>query len=160
MTRIQALALSLVTAATAALFTVLPANGQDPAGPRKLMFTSIQKPGDERYVDLPPKGPSAGDRIALSSQLHEAGKAAGRLEGDCVVQDKPFAVIHCGIVVLRADGRLTLHGAYAGKRIPHVGGMREEYAVTGGTGAYDGATGSMTRTGGGERDTLTLTLGG
>lgn len=159
MTRTGALAAALAAAATAALVAVLPANGQDPAGLRHLTFTSTQKAGDERYIDLPPKGPSAGDRIVLSSRLHEAGKPAGRLEGDCVLQDEPFAVIHCGIVVLRADGRLTLHGAYAGKRIPHVGGTSEEYAVTGGTGAYTGATGTMTRTGGGKRDTLTLTLG-
>jgi hypothetical protein len=150
----------LAAAATTALVAVLPAGGQEPAGLQSFTFTSTQKQGDERYIDLPPKGPSAGDRIVLSSRLSEGGRAAGRLEGDCVLQDKPFAVIHCGIVVLRADGRLTLHGAYAGKRIPRVGGTREEYAVTGGTGAYQGATGTLTRSGGGKRDTLTLTLGG
>jgi hypothetical protein len=159
LTRISALT-ALAAAASTALIVVLPANGQEPAGLRHFTFTSTQKPGDERYVDLPPKGPSAGDRIVLSSQLEESGKAAGRLEGDCVLQDKPFAVIHCGIVVMRADGRLSLHGAYAGKRIPKVGGTREEYAVTGGTGAYQGAGGTLTRTGGGKRDTLTLTLVG
>ena len=44
------------------------------------------------------------------------------------------------------------------KRIPRVGGTGEHYAITGGTGAYQGAAGTMTRTGNSNRDTLTLSL--
>jgi hypothetical protein len=39
-----------------------------------------------------------------------------------------------------------------------VGKAREEYIITGGSGAYEGATGVMRRSGTGERDTLTFTL--
>ena len=155
-------AAALAAATLLTLVAVLPAQGQaPPTGERtlKFKFTSIQKKGDEHYVDLRPKGPSAGDRVALSSELREGDAPAGRLEGDCVLLDKPFGVLQCSVVVIRPDGRLTLQGAYAGKTIPHVGGTSEVYAVTGGTGAYTGATGTMTRTGGGKRDTLTLTLG-
>jgi hypothetical protein len=44
------------------------------------------------------------------------------------------------------------------KRIPGVGGRGEEYAITGGTGAYEGAAGTMRRTGDGRRDTLTFSF--
>jgi hypothetical protein len=39
-----------------------------------------------------------------------------------------------------------------------IGATTEAYAVTGGTGAYVGASGTMTRKGNGKRDTLTFTL--
>jgi hypothetical protein len=41
-----------------------------------------------------------------------------------------------------------------------VGGTREEFAVTGGTGAYAGQSRSLRRSGDGRRDTLTITLTG
>ena len=44
------------------------------------------------------------------------------------------------------------------KRIRGVGGRGEEYAITGGTGAFKGASGSVRRTGDGRRDTLTFPL--
>ena len=76
----------------------------------------------------------------------------------CVGVDKTFGVLQCNIVAILADGRLTLQGASVSKRIPRVGGTGEHYAITGGTGAYQGAAGTMTRTGNGDRDTLTLSL--
>jgi hypothetical protein len=158
MIKIPALAAALTAGTIAALAAVLPAHGQDPAGTRTLTFTSTQKHGDEHFIDLPPKGPSAGDRVALSSTLHQPGKVAGRLEGDCAWVDQTFEVLQCSVVVILPDGRLTLQGAHANKKIPRIGGTQEEYAVTGGTGAYEGATGTMRRTGSTKRDTLTLTL--
>ena len=152
------LAAALTAGTIAALAAVLPAQGQDSAGVRTLTFTSTQKHGDERFIDLRPKGPSAGDRVVLSSTLHQAGKVAGRLEGDCVWVDQTFEVLQCTVVVIFPDGRLTLQGAYANKEIPRIGGTQEEYAVTGGTGAYQRATGTMRRTGRAKRDALTLSL--
>ena len=109
-------------------------------------------------IDSRPKGPSVGDRWLLASTLRQAGKTAGRLEGDCVAVDKRFGVLQCTVVVILADGRITLQGASVDERIPGVGGRGEEYAITGGTGAYEGAAGTMRRTGDGRRDTLTFSL--
>ncbi|MGH2967973.1 MAG: hypothetical protein ACRDK0_02735 [Solirubrobacteraceae bacterium] len=157
---IKSRALAVLAAGTiAAIVAVLPAQGQDPAGTRTLEFTSTEKQGDERMIDARPKGPSVGDRWLLASTLRRAGKTAGRLEGDCVGVDKRFGVLQCSVIVILADGRLTLQGASVSKRIPGVGGTGEEYAITGGTGAYVGASGTMRRTGNGDRDTLTLSLG-
>lgn len=155
----RTLATALTAGAIATLAAVLPAQGQDPAGTRTLTFTSTEKHGDEHMIDGRPKGPSVGDRWLLASTLRQAGKVAGRLEGDCVAVDKTFGVLQCNVVVVLADGRITLQGASVDKRIPGVGGRGEEYAITGGTGAYEGASGTMRRNGDGVRDTLEFSLG-
>ena len=53
---------------------------------------------------------------------------------------------------------ITAKGAGTSKPIPGVGRTTEQYAVTGGTGAYAGATGAIRRTGDGRRDTLTVSF--
>ena len=110
-------------------------------------------------VDARPKGPSVADRWLLATTLRQAGKNTGRLEADCVGIDKTYGVLQCSLVVILPDGRLTLQGASVDKRIPGAGGRGEHYAITGGTGAYVGAIGTMRRDGDGDRDTLTFTLG-
>lgn len=152
------LAAALTAGTIAALIAVLPAHGQDPPGARTLTFTSTEKQGEEHALDTRPRGPSVGDRWLLASTLRQAGKVAGRLEGDCVGVDKTFGVLQCSLVVILPEGRLALQGASVSKRIPGIGGSGEEYAITGGTGAYQGATGTMRRSGNDKRDTLTFTL--
>lgn len=165
MTRTRALAAALTAGAIATAVAVIPAEGHhsyghDPMATQTLTFTATQGPRDEHFIDLAPRGPSAGDRVALVSRLRRDGKVAGRLTGDCAWTNVPSEILQCDLVLIMPDGRVTLQGAYANKRIPHVGGTQEVYAVTGGSGAYDGATGSMRRTSGRDGDTLELTLGG
>jgi hypothetical protein len=159
MSKSGTLAAALTAGTIAALVAVLPAQGQDATGARTLTFTSTEKQGEEHVIDTRPKGPSVGDRWLLASTLRQAGKVAGRLEGDCVGVDKTYGVLQCSLVVILPDGRLTIQGASVSKRIPGVGGTGEEYAITGGTGAYQGATGTMRRNGNDTRDTLTISLG-
>jgi hypothetical protein len=156
MSKTRVAAAALTAGAIAATVAVLPAHGQ---ATRTLVFASVQKGGEEHMVDARPKGMSVGDRWLLASTLRQAGKDAGRLEGDCVGVDKRFGVLQCSLVVILPDGRLTLQGASVDKRIPGVDGRGEEYAITGGTGAYVGAVGTMRRDGDGDSDTLTFTLG-
>ena len=135
-----------------------PHTGHDQPDTRTLTFTSTEKQGDEHAIDTRPTGPSVGDRWLLASTLRQAGKVTGRLEADCVGVDKTYGVLQCNVVVILPDGRLTLQGASVAKPIPGVGGTGEQYAITGGTGIYHGATGTMRRTGNDKRDTLTITL--
>jgi hypothetical protein len=158
MNKTGTLAAALTAGTIAALVAVLPAQGQDQPGTRTLTFTSTETQGDEHAIDTRPKGPSVGDRWLLASTLHQGRKVAGRLEADCVGVDKTYGVLQCSIVVILPDGRLTLHGASVSKRIPDVGGIGEEYAITGGTDAYRRATGTMRRTGNDTRETLVFTL--
>ena len=72
--------------------------------------------------------------------------------------DATYQAQMCNLVAILADGRITLQGAGLDKKLQGVGGTDEVFAITGGTGAYVGASGSMTRKGNGTRDTLTFTL--
>ena len=66
--------------------------------------------------------------------------------------------IKCG-VTHRFNGSITLQGASLTKRIPGATAASEDvYAITGGTGAYVGATGSMKRSGNGKTDKLVFEL--
>jgi hypothetical protein len=149
-------ALAATVAATA--LVVLPASGQGTATTRTLTFVSTQKARDTKFVDVKPKGYSVGDSMLLSSLLHDGGRVAGRIEGHCVLLDPSYHAQMCTITAILAGGTLTLQGAGLDKRLPGVGDGGEVYAITGGTGDYTGAGGTMTRKGNGRRDTLTFTL--
>jgi hypothetical protein len=156
--RTTAVAVALTTAIIVCGIAVLPALGDAPAATRTLVFTSTESRRDFKAIDLPPKGQSVGDRYEFASMLHRHGRVAGRVEADCSAVDATYKALQCNLVVIRPDGSITLQGAYLNKPLPGVGGTHEEYAITGGTGAYAGATGSMTRTGNGTHDALTFTL--
>jgi hypothetical protein len=160
MPRATALATALAAAGAATAIAVLPAQGQDPPATRTLTFASTQAQRDFTAIDTKPKGESIGDRFEFASLLRQSGHVAGRVEADCVGVDATYKMLDCSLVVLLAGGRLTLQGGYLAKSVPGVGGTREEYAITGGTGVYTGATGTMRRSGNGRRDTLTFTLSG
>lgn len=149
---------ALVAATAAAGIAVIPASGQGQPTTRTLTFVSTEKRNDEKFIDAKPKGYSVGDRFLLSSLLHSGSKIAGRVEAACSLQDPTYHAQACTLTVILADGQITLQGAGLDKRLPGVGDPGEVYAVTGGTGAYVGASGAMTRKGNGKKDTLTFTL--
>jgi hypothetical protein len=150
---------TLAAAATAAGIAALPAAGHDAKPSGTLTFTTTQGKGDEVYVDERPRGESVGDRFLISSTLRRSGDLAGRLEGDCVGLDARYEALDCALTIILRDGLLTAKGAYTSKQIPGVGRTTEQYAITGGTGAYAGAAGAIRRRAGAdERDTLTVTF--
>ena len=149
---------ALGAAAAAAGIAVLPASGQDQPSTRTLAFVTTQKRSDVKSIDVKPKGDSVGDGFLLSSLMHSDGKVVGRVEAQCVMLDKTYHAQMCTITAILADGLITLQGGGLDKKLPGGGGSNEVYAITGGTGAYVGATGSMTIKGNGKRDTLTFSL--
>jgi hypothetical protein len=149
---------ALGAAALAAGVAVLPASGQDQPTTRTLTFVSTESAKDQRFIDAKPKGYSVGDRMLLSSLLHSGSKVAGRVEGTCSLLDPTYHAQQCSLTVILGDGQLELQGTGLDKKLPGVGGTAEVYAITGGSGAYVGAAGTMTRKGNGQRDTLTFAL--
>jgi hypothetical protein len=164
-TRTKTAIAALAAGAAAAAASALPATGQDTgASPQTqaqtLTFTSTQGRADEHDLDLGPHGPSVGDRFVLTSTLHRGGKVAGRIGGECTFVDRKYQGLSCALTAVLSDGTIAISGESLAKRIPGVSGPQERYAITGGTGAYAAATGTMTRSGSGKRDKVMLQLGG
>ena len=145
---------TLAAGAAVAAVVALPATGQQSPTARTLTLTSVQARGAERAIDLPPKGDSVGDRFAFASTLRNGRAFAGRMEGDCEAIDVKFEGMQCTLTAVLTDGTITLQGVAMGKRLPGASGPPADlYAVTGGTGAYVGASGTMKRSGNGKVDT-------
>jgi hypothetical protein len=151
---------TLAAGAAVAAAVALPAVGQQTPATRTLTLTSVQAKGGERSIDLPPKGDSVGDRFAFASTLRNGRAMAGRMEGDCEAIDVKFEAMQCTLTAVLTDGSIALQGVMMGKRLPGASAPPPEvYAVTGGTGAYMGASGTMKRSGNGKVDTDVFSLG-
>ena len=147
--------LATLAAGTAVAAAVaLPATGQETPATRTLTLTSVQAKGAEHAIDAPPRGDSVGDRFVFASTLRSGGRLVGRMEGDCLAVDLKFEGMQCTLTAVLADGSITLQGASLTKRIPGATAPSQDvYAITGGTGAYLGAAGTMRRSGNGKSDT-------
>jgi hypothetical protein len=144
--------LAVGTAVAAAV--ALPATGQETPAARTMTLTSVQAKDAERAVDAPPRGDSVGDRFVFASSLRRDRGLVGRMEGDCLAADLKFEGMQCTLTAVLADGSITLQGASLTKHIPGATAPSQDvYAVTGGTGAYVGASGTMRRSGNGKTDT-------
>jgi hypothetical protein len=162
--RLSLLAAAALAAAVAV--TLLAATGG--AQPAGRTITLIQRGGTFGFVDNPPKSPdprfetrrarvSVGDMFAGSGRLYDAANRTRRLgtfHFACTVtvggRPEP-APVQCTGAMRLADGTLTLA---VGGRL----GQTTAAAVTGGTGAYEGAEGTAvsTETRRGERWTIRL----
>jgi hypothetical protein len=113
-------------------------------GQNTLTYRGFETPRDAKVVDVRPKGESTGDRFLASLTLRKAGAIAGRLEVECTAVDGTYEGHMCTLVAIVEEGTLTFQSVGIGRRIPNVGMPPEVYAVTGGTGLYAGAGGTMT----------------
>ena len=117
--------------------------GAQTSGERTLKF--VEKGGSSKFLDNPPKAtkrhpaPSAGDSFLFSSQLYdESGARVGFVTGQCTIgpgagRNNP----NCAATAKLADGTVTVAGIGGNSRTTVL-------AITGGTGAYEGARGSVT----------------
>jgi Allene oxide cyclase barrel like domain len=145
---------TLTAGAAVAAATALPATGQEASPSKTLTLTSVQAKGGERAIDTPPRGDSVGDRFVFASSLRRDGGLVGRMEGDCLAVDLKFEGMQCTLTAVLADGSITLQGASLTKHIPGATAPSQDvYSITGGTGAYVGASGTMRRSGNGKTDT-------
>jgi hypothetical protein len=150
----------LAAVAVLAGVMVLPATGHDVKPTGTLAFTAKGSSRDQKMVDVRPKGISLGDQFLGAVTLRQAGAPAGRTEVDCVVIDHTYAGQACSLTLILKDGQVTAQGAGVDKRIPGVGGTTpptgDEFAIMGGTGAYQGAAGTLRLKSGRTTDTVAL----
>lgn len=160
MSRKSTLLAALATAVIATGVVVLPATGHDVKPSGTLAFTGKGSTRDQKMVDVRPKGISLGDHFLGAVTLRQAGTLAGRMEADCVIIDRRFQGQACSFTLILKDGQVSAQGAGVDKRIPGVGGTTpptgDEFAILGGTGAYQGAAGTLRLKSGRTSDAVTL----
>src|SRR3954468_20310128 len=150
----------LAPAGIATGVVVLPASGHDVKPSGTLAFAGKGSSRDQKMVDVRPKGISLGDHFLGSETLRQAGARVGRMEVDCVVIDRRYQGQACSLTLILKDGQVAAEGAGVDKRIPGVGGTTpptgDEFAIMGGTGAYQGAAGTLRLKSGRAADAVTL----
>jgi hypothetical protein len=97
----------------------------------------IEKTTSQRLLDLGKAGPTAGDEFFFGSQLWNAHRTrqVGSNHGYCVLESQQRA--HCVGTARLGGGTLE----YAGE--VNVTASTSTFAITGGTGAFDGAEGHV-----------------
>ncbi len=139
------------------------ADGTDPAA-QTLEFGAVAVQSIRLNVGAP--AASTGDRLIFSHTLTSGGTTAGLSGVECALtsvttskpkdKQKPVtsARSHCIATVVLTDGQIAAQGL---TDLVDPGG-NFELAVTGGTGKYTGATGTMTKAGGKDKGSYILTL--
>lgn len=160
---------ALAAAATLGIAAaVLPTTSPATAGPATSATTPaattettvltyrLGRDAEFKTIDIGRKGETVGDHNLAAVTLRAHGEVAGRLQNDCVVLDRAYEGHLCTLVLIIDGGQVTLASGGVGKRIPHVGGRGDVFAVTGGSGDYQGAGGQLTIGDDGRQVVLTL----
>ncbi len=131
--------LTLIALAAAVALAVTLAAGSTGAassggGKRIAVF---ERATTDALVDLPPAGDSLGDTLTFANEVFDArsGKKVGTDQGQCVrtVVGEAF---ECSWTTFLPKGQITVQG-------PFYDADDSTLAITGGTGAYRNARGSM-----------------
>jgi hypothetical protein len=143
----RARSLLLVAVAAAALFGAVASHAAHGDTRRTLSFTvAPPAPRDQHQVDVPPRGLSLGDEVVGAVSLRRHGELFGRALVVCTISDASFQGQQCAFTLVLRNGQITVHGGGLDRQLPHSppasGG--DVFAVTGGTGSYTGATGTLT----------------
>lgn len=144
--RLRSKRTALVAAAVAAVPLALITQSGSAAGTgdHATTFTIVEHPISNKFVDLPPKSkpsaPSVGDEAVFASTLTKDGHPFGTTEAVCVVTTREKdPLLSCTGTFNLPDGTLA---AAAGGRLFST--TTVEIAITGGTGRYAAAGGTIT----------------
>jgi hypothetical protein len=134
-------ALALLLGATALALSVVTLLGEDDRQWREVRLGLAEKEDEFKFSDVAPKGRSeedisAGDSCVFSGDV--SGERKGRLAGACEVADKGEPTCHATYTF--GDGQITVAG------VPDFSQQAETFQlpVTGGSDAYEGASGQVT----------------
>jgi hypothetical protein len=132
--RVAAMAVASGLAVTAALGATGVAQDEE-----SMTFTVVERAATDLVIDLGDEGDSLGDQLVFGNDLYDAANAEviGRDQGNCF-RTNPGLAWECTWTNILADGSIVVQG-------PFYDDLRDsELAVTGGTGAYASASGTMT----------------
>lgn len=144
MTTPHHLTLGGLAAAAALAYTRLAPPASSPTSPTVLTFTLVERGSESTFVDERRPGESVGDRHYSAATVRSDGQVAGRAQGECAALDRRYEGHLCHLVLITRQGQSTFTGGGVRQRIPNVGSTGDVFAVTGGTGDYQGAGGELT----------------
>jgi hypothetical protein len=105
-----------------------------------LQLTQRDRDASFKFINVPPRQrrPGVGDSFLITGAVRDqAGQRAGRLQADFVITGARGAQAQGSATFVLAGGHIVLSGAETRARV-------DEFAVTGGTGRYAGARGTLT----------------
>jgi len=130
----------------------------------KLVFTAGQpNKRDIKQIDVKPRGESLGDQVIGAITIRQAGKPIGRLINECSAADATYEGQMCEITLLTRAGQIIAQGAGEHRPLPGTGGdpgTGDVFAITGGTGAYAGASGTVTPRSTSHGESVTVVIDG
>ena len=134
MRRIIASAVVTTAALVGVAFTAL---ADTPA--RSHRFRLIEHLDGITFVDDPPAGDSAGDRLTFDDPLFNATntRQVGKVLAVCTQVGTSLTLFHCDVTVAIANDSLALQGRFDATMTTST------FAVTGGTGRYNKARGEV-----------------
>ena len=140
MKRLTALSIPVAAAAVAAIFLLPGAGSAQQSGERTFKLVETGKGASFKFVDVPPRAkrnrPSPGDGFVFTTPLKDAsGASDGTLTAQCTFTPKNQSV--CNGVFRLKNGTIT-------GTTEVNDSLKTVIAITGGTGAYEGARGSIT----------------
>jgi len=110
---------------------------------KTLRLVAIQK--QQQVIDLAPTGPSLGDQLVFSDTVYRNRREVGTDGVVCSITQivPPYTVVtyQCVATIRLRDGQITVQGLNEFQGPSDPGPFR--FAITGGTGAYSGASGEV-----------------
>jgi hypothetical protein len=137
--------LPILAAAAAALTLTSLAPASAHHAPKSHRFTITTKTLEEARVDVGQPGPSLGDGNVITEDAYRDGEKVGTSDLSCTVVRldpvKHFFAAQCLNTTVLPGGQITSQGYVTSDEIEKV---PFKQAITGGTGAYEGARGELT----------------
>jgi allene oxide cyclase len=124
-------------AATAALLAAVTAIGAGSKGSSPKTLTVVEHATTDTTTDTGASGDSAGDLLTFGNDVFDAkdAKKAGTDQGSCI-RVVPGVSYECTWTTLLPGGQITVEGPFYDKK-------NSTLAITGGTGRYRNARGTM-----------------
>ena len=131
------LSLVVTTAVASAMVLVVSLVATSSAGPNVTRLALVERATTDTEVDLTANGDSTGDLLTFHNDLFDAAneKVVGTDQGDCVRIEVGVSW-ECRWINSLEDGSITVEG-------PFFDDGPSALAITGGTGTYRGARGSL-----------------
>jgi hypothetical protein len=145
---------SLVAAVVGAfvLGAVVMATASRPRVTEPMTIAVVERAVSDVVIDVGDEGDSSGDLLTFANPLYDADNAekVGRDQGDCIRISPEKGTWECRFVAWLPDGALTVEGAFNDTK-------PTTFAITGGTGMYGNARGTMRLEAGPDEGTFLFT---